>query len=71
MGDTVRNVYVTTVGRILRESGCESEGRPHAWAIESRDGREIWVCSHCGDEDWIYTEDEREAIAKHFPHLSR
>jgi Zn-finger protein len=67
----VRKVYVTTVGRVLGESGCESEGHPHEWTIESRDGREVWLCVRCGDEDWVYTEDERASIIKRFPWLGQ
>ena len=68
--DTIRKVYVTTVGKVLGSAGCDAEGRDHEWAIQLRDGREVWVCTHCGDEEWIYTEDEREAMARRFPHLA-
>lgn len=67
--ERVRNVYVTTVGKLLGASGCEAEGHDHAWTVEMRGDREVWVCIHCGDEDWVYTDAERDAMASRFPHL--
>ena len=69
--DEVRKVYVTTVGKMLGKSGCEAESRDPEWMIEPREGHEAWVCARCGDEEWIYTDAERESMATRFPWMNR
>jgi hypothetical protein len=65
-----RVIYSASVGSILGVSGCSAQGVDHAWETQARDGREVRVCAHCGDEKWSFGPDEDAELARRFPQFA-